>query len=392
MTLLKQTTRPSQLITNKLPENSNWVEISASALAHNLDQYTAISPATLCAPVIKSNAYGHCIDLVAQLLDKNNAVGMLCVATLSEAVSLRSLGIKKPLLVLSIIDRNLEQAVIHDIAIVAYDTTTLATLHQYAQKHQKTGIVHIKIDTGLSRLGLLSDKALQFIQYATTLPYITVQGIFTHYAYSENKNQEYTQYQLAQFNSINDCLSQKGITIPLRHTSCSAAVTANSATHHTMVRVGIGLYGLWPSTDNKEITLQKHPHFSLQPVLTWKTRIIQIKEIPANTSVGYNLTYKTRSATKIATLPVGYWDGYDRRLSNKGIVLINGTYAPVVGIVAMNLMMIDVTAVSAAVGDEVILLGNYEEITADALAKKCNTINYEIVTRINPLAPRIATL
>ena len=151
----------------------------------------------------------------------------------------------------------------------------------------------------------------------------------------------------------------------------------------------IGIYGLWPSADNKQITQTYFPDFNLQPALTWKTRIIQVKEIPVSSFVGYDRTYKTERAMHIATLPIGYWDGYDRKLSNKGCVYIHGKRAPIVGRIAMNLMMVDVTGISAQTGDEVVLLSNYPDITADKLAEQCDTIHYEMVTRINPLLPRI---
>jgi alanine racemase len=156
-----------------------------------------------------------------------------------------------------------------------------------------------------------------------------------------------------------------------------------------MVRVGIGLYGLWPSAENKVMTQKFYPQFSLKPALTWKTKIIQIKELPAGSFVGYDRTYQVQKFSRIAIIPVGYWDGFDRGLSNKGKVLINQQLAPIIGKIAMNLSMVDVTDLNVSIEDEVTLLGNHPGITADDVAKHCDTINYEIVTRINPLLPRI---
>lgn len=368
---------------------SSWVEIDASALEHNIGHYKAICKPALLAPVIKSNAYGHGIELVAKLLDQNTNVDILCIVSLSEAVRLRTIGIKKPLVVLSILDTNLEHAIIHDIQVIVYDLTTVLELNRLGKLHHKKAHVHVKVDTGLSRLGLLKDNAVLFIESIYHLPFIKVNGIFTHYANSESVDQTYTNYQLNNFNTVVEYLESKGISIPLRHTSCSAALTANIATHHTMVRAGIGMYGLWPSNDNKKITQQIYPGFSLRPVLTWKTRVIQIKEIPAGSYIGYNCTHQVHKTSQIATLPIGYWDGYDRRLTNKGLVMIKGHVVPVVGIVAMNLTMIDVTGLDVAVGDEVTLLGNHEGLTAYDIAKTCGTINYEIVTRINVSLARI---
>lgn len=369
--------------------HNTWVEINAHALEHNIKNYKAIVAPALLAPVIKSNAYGHGINTIAKILDNHRDVGLICVASLSEAIALRGMGIGKPLLVLSIIDADLQNAVMYDIDTIIYNLHDALELNAIAQRLNKQAKVHIKVDTGLSRLGLLQEEAIKLAQVIHALPAVILHGIFTHFASAESSNQAFTNQQISQFNRVIDILHDQGIWIPLKHTASSAATTANQASHFTMPRIGIGLYGLWPSQDNKELTALAHPEFSLQPILTWKTRIIQIKEIPAGSHVGYNLTYQASRKTRIATLPIGYWDGYDRRLSNKGMVLINNQLAPVVGIVAMNLTMVDVTDIQAAPGDEVTLLGNHPGVTAEDIAKHCKTINYEIVTRINPLINRI---
>lgn len=382
-------TTPTHLITNLDQEPITWLEINTAALEHNILNYKSVCKPAFLAPVIKSNAYGHGIELVAQFFDKQDAIDILCVVSLSEAIHLRTIGIQKPLLVLSILDRNLEHAVIRDIAVVVYDLATVIELNRLGKLHSKKALVHVKVDTGLSRLGLLKENAINFIEYIHQLPFITVQGIFTHYANSENKDQTYTNHQLTIFNTVIEHLEAKGIHIPLRHTSCSAALTANIGAHHTLVRAGIGIYGLWPSADNKQITQKLYPQFSLRPALTWKTRVIHVKEIPAGSYIGYNLTHKVSTTSQIATLPIGYWDGYDRRLANKGMVCIKRHIVPVVGIVAMNLTMVNVTGLDVAVGDEVTVLGNDTGLTADDIAQKCSTINYEIVTRINTSLPRL---
>lgn len=367
-----------------------WIEVDAKALAHNIAQYKSLAKNALLAPVIKSNAYGHGIELIAKLLDENSNVDFLCTVSLSESLLLRSIGIKKPLLVLSIIDGDLHQAAHHDIALIVYDMHTALAINDAGKKNNKKIAVHIKVDTGLSRLGLLPDHVIPFIKELCLLPFISLQGIFTHFSNSEKIDQTHTDGQISQFTNIIDQLDKLGIHIPLRHASCSAAITANHASHLTMVRTGIGIYGLWPSAQNKQLTNNLFPHFSLQPVLSWKTTIIQIKEIPGGSFVGYDISYKTTKPTRIATLPVGYWDGYDRKLSNIGYVSINNQPARVVGRIAMNLMMIDVTDIHASVGDQVTLLGNFNNLTADDIAQACQSINYQIVTSINPLLPRIA--
>jgi alanine racemase len=366
-----------------------WVEIDSSAFNHNIAQYKSVIAPALLAPVIKSNAYGHGIELMATLCEQNNQVDIVAVVALSEALLLRTIGIQKPILVLSIIDEDLEHAIVHNIDVVVFDLASAQELDRIGKALNKKANVHIKVDTGLSRLGVHENSALSFIETVHRLSHITVRGIFTHFASSESTDQAFTNQQIDRFNFIVDHAAIRGIHIPLRHTSCSAATTANSRSHHTMARMGIGLYGLWPSQENKLMTQQMYPHFVLRPVLTWKTRIILTKEIAAGSYIGYDQTFRADKTMRIATLPVGYWDGYDRRFSNKGVVLINGTLAPVVGRIAMNLTMVDVTHIPAAVGDEVSLLGAHAGITADDLAHQCDTINYEIVTRINPLTPRV---
>lgn len=382
-----QAITPIQQLHHQQP--SSWVEINAHALAHNISMYKQIIGSALLAPVIKSNAYGHGIEQIAQLLNNNPDVAMLCTVSLSEALLLRSRDISKPLLVLSILDAPLEDAITQNIELVLFDLETAHALNECARRYNTYARVHIKIDTGLSRLGILAEQALEFVTYVHTLPHIIITGIFTHLSESEKADQTFTNYQLERFEQLLKSLTAYGVSIPLAHTTCSAATTANTKSHNTLVRLGIGMYGLWPSAENKQITQIQYPNFILQPVLTWKTRIIQIKEVPAGSFVGYDRTHTTEHATRIATLPIGYWDGYDRKLSNNGCVYIHGHRAPILGRIAMNLMMVDVTRISAQVGDEVTLLGNYPCITADKLAEQCNTIHYEMVTRINPLLLRI---
>lgn len=366
-----------------------WIEIDKHAFDHNVLQYKKVVASSLLAIVVKSNAYGHGMHQIAALAQKNSNIDYICTVSLSEAISLRKQGITKPLLVLSIIDDSLEKAFVHDIDVVVYDKRHALALNQIGLQLQKKIKVHIKVDTGLSRLGVLYYDALPFVQEIYQMPFIIIEGIFTHFSESEKTNQSFTDIQIERFKEVLSALEQKNIIIPLRHASCSAAITANMKSHLTLARAGIGMYGLWPSMDNKQTTQENDSFFSLKPLMSWKTRIIHLKEIAAGSCVGYNRTHRVKNSSRIATLPVGYWDGYDRKLSNKGFVVINNQRAPVVGTVAMNLMMVDVTGLRVALDDEVILLGKYEGITADALAAHCNTINYEFVTRINPLLSRI---
>ncbi|MFA6527322.1 MAG: alanine racemase [Candidatus Babeliales bacterium] len=367
---------------------ASWVQIDKEALEHNIRMYKNITRHALLAPVIKSNAYGHGMELIAKICDQNPLVDMLCVVSVREALLLRREGITKPLLVISILDDGLEEAVAHDIDLVAYDLETITELNAIGQRLNKKAQIHLKFDTGLSRLGLHSDNLLALVEQIHSLPFITIRGIFTHFAESESDDQTFTNHQLTQFNTLLAELDAREIHIPLKHSACTAAITASTANHCTMVRLGIGLYGLWPSQENKQLTEQLYPNFSLKPAMTWKTRIIQIKDIPAGSYIGYDRSHQVDRPTRLAILPVGYWDGFDRRLSNKGQVLINNQLAPIRGKVAMNLCIVDITGLDVSVDHEVTLLGNHQDITADDIAGLCETINYEIVTRINPLLPR----
>jgi alanine racemase len=386
------TEKPKNIALTPIPHpHTTWVEIDARAFEHNLQNYKAVIGVVELAPVIKSNAYGHGIELIAQLCEKSNTVDRICVVSLSEAVKLRIMGITKPIIVLSILDADLEYAATHDIAVVCYDVETARALNVIGKKHNKKISTHIKVDTGLSRLGITINQATAIIKLIHEMSFIKIQGIFSHFAESESEDLTFTNHQISLFTELLNTLENNNIHIPLRHISCSAALTGYPKSHFTLCRAGIGMYGLWPSEANKAITTQHHPSFTLQPVLTWKTKIIQLKEIAAGSFVGYDRTHCVARNTKIAVLPVGYWDGYDRGLSNKGQVLVGGTLAPIVGRVAMNLMMVDVTCIpNIKNGDEVTLLGNHTGITAYDLAHHAGTINYEIMTRINPLLPRVS--
>ncbi len=371
----------------------SWIEISKSALLHNISQYKQLlAPQTLLAPVIKSNAYGHGILEVGSILDESPMVDYLCVVSLSEAILLRSHGITKPLLVLSFLDADLNQIALQDIDVTIYDITIAQMLNSIGQKHNTCIAVHIKIDTGLSRLGVRYEDAYDFILTCARLSHLEVRGVFSHFAASERSDLSFSYTQLARLQDVIEKLETTDkLFIPHKHCAASAALTALPESHLTFARLGISTYGLWSSAEIKVRTELMHPGFSLQPVATWKTRVIARKTIPAGSFVGYDCTYQTATATEIAVLPIGYFDGYDRKLSNQSCVKINDQLFPIRGRIAMNLCMVDVTAAhhSIEVGDEVVLLGNDHLITAETLAEQSATINYEFIARINPALKRI---
>jgi alanine racemase len=367
-----------------------WLEINKDALYHNIAQYRSlIKPGILFIPVIKSNAYGHGMLEIGALLNEHPNIDGVAVVSISEAILLRQNGFGKKIIVLGIIDADLEKVITYDLDLVVYDKKMINDLNVIAEKANCKAQIHIKIDTGLSRLGFFPVEAFEVIKNAIELKYIEIIGISTHFANSESKDNSFFKLQLSRFNELVNKLYREGITIPLRHITCTAALGAYESAHGTLVRFGIGLYGLWPSQENKEIVCTKFPHFNLKPILTWKTRIIQIKKIPAGSYIGYDLTHQIQKESSIAVLPVGYWDGLDRKLSNRGAVIIKGCVAPMVGRIAMNLCMVDVSNIpEICTEDEVTLLGDHGAVSADALAGHIGTINYEIVTQINPLIVR----
>lgn len=370
-----------------------WLEINRQDFFHNLASFKElIGPFGMLAPVVKSNAYGHGLIPIGTLCEQNEYVAWICVVSLSEAVTLRLQGIKKPILVLSIIDLPISEAITYGIDFTIYDLAILAHIQAEAKRLKRFALIHIKVDTGLSRLGLLPAAAFNLIEHAQRLHHIKLRGVFTHLSDAESAEPSYSKVQLQRFKDFTDALDKAGMPIPFKHLSCTAAVSTflRRQTDHMIARCGLGIYGLWPTPLLKQKTQKLFTHGSIRPILTWKTRIIHINTIPAHSFIGYDCTYQTNTQATIATLPVGYWDGLDRELSNKGSVIINDHVAPIRGRIAMNLCMVDITNIpNVKVGDIATLLGNHPLINAEAHAAWANTINYEIVTRINPLLPRI---
>lgn len=375
--------------------SNSWLNLDKKSLIHNLKSFKKIIGDKVdLMPVVKSNAYGHGLDLVSKILDKQKEVAKLNTVNLNEAIYLRSIGIKKPILVLSFYDLKIikDYKLLKDVEFVVYDLKQTSDLNKLAGKLKTKIKIHLKIDTGTSRLGILPNQAVSFAKKLLKLKDIQTYGLFTHFASAEEVDQKFTIKQIEIFNDVINNLKKEGIEIPYKHTACSAAILLQNKSHFNAVRLGISLYGLWSLEDHKSEIKRKYPWFSLKPVLSWQTKIIQIKNLPKGTTIGYGRTHRLNHDSRIAILPVGYWDGYDRKLSNQGEVLIKGARCKVMGRVCMNLIMIDITShKNVKINDQAVLIGRQgqEEITADKLANKVKTINYEIITRINPLLPRI---
>lgn len=345
------------------------IEISSQNLIYNLQQFRKkIGPKVKLMAVVKANAYGHGIKQVSQIAAKNGA-DWLGVNNLEEGLQIRQLDIKLPVLILGYVPlAALKTAAKNNLSLVVYNRETAKNLPAGAK-------VHFKIETGTNRQGIRPENARDFAKFCQKRG-LKIEGIYTHFANIEDTTDySFVMEQLEKFKKIK-------IKAPLRHTACTAATILFPQTFFNMVRVGIGLYGLLPSGEIE---------FQLKPVLTWKTKIAQVKIVPKGETVSYGRTWQASRRSKVAVLPIGYYDGYDRKLSNCGRVLIHGQFAPVVGRVCMNMTMVDVTDITdVELENEVVLIGKQgkNEIAAEELAQKIGTINYEVVSRINPLIPR----
>lgn len=365
-----------------------WVEISQKAIEHNLMAFRRlVGRGTLLMPVIKSNAYGHGLLEVGAVLSKNKQVDRLCVVNLEEAIMLLSAKVKKTIIILGIYEHDEQKIKIAIKAGVVFPLYTLEQakmLERVGESIRKKVFVHIKLDAGASRIGVLPHEAAAFIKQVSAFSHIVIEGLWSHFSSSES-SALVTKEQLQILTDVNSELINLNINVPLKHMACSASTILYPKTICNAVRFGISVYGLHPDiSTNKKI--------KLQPALSWKTTVIQVKILPKGAKISYGGTYKTKRKTKLAVLPVGYWDGYARSFSNHADVLIKGVRCPVRGRVCMNLTMVDITDVPGEVktGDIATLLGKdrKENISAEELAIHANTINYEIVTRINPLLPR----
>lgn len=369
----------------------SWVEVSESALVHNIKSVrNLLAQGTELTAVIKSNAYGHGLLEVAEIAHKQG-VARFAVDSLDEALAVRSKLPDVWILVMGFMNPvRIHEAVRANISFVAYSDLYLSELKKIDQNKAK---IHLKIETGTMRQGLCGEELYEYARQLKEIPGVLIEGMYTHFANIEDTtDHSFALKQLERFDKEIQELKTRGIEPPIKHAACSAAIILLYKTHFDIARLGISLYGLWSSKETRAISQQKTPDFKLKPALTWKTRIAQIKSAEAGTSVSYGLTEALARKSKLAVLPTGYWDGYDRGLSSVGHVLIGGIRCKVIGRICMNMMVVDVTDVSdAKEGDEAVLLGKQgnDEITADAVAAKINTINYEVVTRINPQIKRI---
>jgi alanine racemase len=366
-----------------------WIEIKENAIAHNIQSFKKIiAPKVKLWSVVKSNAYGHGLVPFSQHADRHGAQGF-CVDSVPEALKLRKNSMKKPILVLGpTLFRELSAlAQNNDITLTV---SNFDALTQLAKSRLKTKF-HLKIDSGMHRQGFYpSDlpKVIRFIKNKKMGEQLI--GVYTHFASAKDINYPaYTDLQFANFQKALHGLEKSGFKNLIRHAAATGGALVNPKYHLDAVRIGIGLYGLWPS---KELLLQTK-NVSLKPVLSWHALVSEIKMLKKGDYVGYDLVEKVSVPTKIAIIPIGYWHGFPRSLSGIGEILVNGKYAKVIGRVSMDLIVININGISCKPGDKVTIIGRQagSELSAFDVAQKMGTIHYEFITRINPLIERIST-
>jgi alanine racemase len=310
----------------------------------------------------------------------------LAVDNIDEGLELRKAKVIAPILVFGYPELELiDKAVENDLTLTVYDRDTLRMISKSGILLKKPVKVHVKVETGMNRYGVMPFELMEFMNYLKHTPKIELEGLYSHFASAQSRDKSYTFHQLGIFQKVTEDLKKAGYNIPLIHIANSAAALSIPSSQLDMVRLGICLYGLFP-------TPELGTFFDLLPALEWKSKIVSLKRIAGSEKVGYDGSYTTNGAIMIAVVPVGYADGYDRNLSNYAKVLVNGQRANVIGKICMRAFMIDVSNIeNVKVGDEVILIGKQgeEQITAGELSGLLGTINYEVVSRISPALPRV---
>ncbi|MCC7352576.1 MAG: alanine racemase [Anaerolineae bacterium] len=368
------------------PDRPTWLEIDLNAIANNVRRaQEVVGPGVGILTVLKADGYGHGAAIVGRTA-LNNGATMLGVACLAEAINLRRAGLDAPLLVLGYTPAwQARETLLHRVIATVFDLDSARAFSRAATELRQTARLHVKVDTGMGRLGLLPGEVLPFVRLLRELPGVEVEGIFTHFSVADAADKGYTYEQLAAFHAVLDALDAEGLRPPLVHAANSAALLTVRESRFNLVRLGLALYGLAPSPETP-----LPPGF--RPALTWKTQIAQVKTLPPGSYVSYGNTYRTQGEERIAVIPVGYADGFRRAPAHWGEVLVRGQRASIVGRVCMDQTMLDVTHIPhVRQGDEVVLIGAQgdDRITVEEVAARLGTINYEVVSEILARVPRV---
>ncbi len=363
-----------------------WVEIDLSALRHNLLAIKRTAgPGVKIMGIVKADAYGHGDYEVCRVL-LNHGVEMLGIAILEEGIQLRDKGIQAPLLLLGgLFEDQIDTVIQCNVIPTVYDLKLAGVLSKRAHELHKTIPVHVYVDTGMGSIGVKYDKAVEFVKSLHDIKNIFIDGIYTHCSCSDEKESAYTNLQIRRFRDVLATLDAMKIGIPLRHMANSGAIIGYPDAYFTMVRPGLSLYGLYPSEEvSRDI--------GIRPVMSFKTRVVHIKDMQPGDEVGYSRTYKITKPTRVATLPFGYDDGYNRLLSGQGKVIIRGVTASIIGRVCMDQCFVDVSHINeVCVGDEVVVYGSQgqETISIESIARELQTIPYEVTCSVSKRVPRI---
>lgn len=359
------------------------VEVDLKILAENFKQIKKHTGVKIM-PVLKANAYGHGLVRIAKLMEELNA-DYLGVAVLEEGILLRNEGIKTPILVLGGIWGNqIPHFIKHDLTITASSIEKLNQIEEISLQMKKHAKVHLKIDTGMERIGIHYYNAEKLLNASLQCKHVDIEGIYSHFASADSADLSFAKLQLERFNETLSFYEKHSLPEPIRHISNSGAILQMPEARFDLVRPGIMLYGVYPSAEVKRT-------IEVKPALSWKSLVVYFKVIKAGNTVGYGMKWKTDHNIRAVTVPLGYGDGYLRSMSNKAEVLLNGKRYPVVGVISMDQIVVNIEQDSAYNGDEVILIGGSgkNKITVEELADWAGTIPYEILTNINTRVPRI---
>ncbi len=366
-----------------------YAEINLDAILYNIEQMKQrIGKDTMIMGVIKADGYGHGAVPIGRELEQLSVIWGYATATFEEAHILRRNGLKKPVLVLgATFPEQYQEMMKEDIRATVYSLKQAHAMEKAAAEAGGKMTVHVKIDTGLSRLGFqVSKEAADEIAQIASLPHMVMEGMFTHFAKADARDKTMAKEQLEKFRQMKNMLSERRIEIPLIHSSNSAAIIDMPEANMSVVRAGISLYGMWPSDE-----VQKE-NIDLKPVLSLKSRIIFLKELEPGRVISYGASYKTSRRQRIATIPVGYGDGYPRNLSNRGYVLIHGKKAPICGRICMDQFMVDVTDIpEAEEGDVVVLVGRdgAAQISMEEIGELSGRFHYEFACDLGKRVPRV---
>lgn len=366
-----------------------YAKIDLDAIAYNMEQMKQnIRPETKVMAVIKADGYGHGAVQIAEMMERWNYIWGFAVATLDEAVVLRTEGIQKPILVLGCVfpDQYMEMLK-HEIRMNIYTEEMAESISRMAAREGKTAYMHIKLDTGMSRLGFgINEQSAETIKRISKMPNVNMEGIFTHFTKADEKDKSFTKKQIQEFVWMTERLKEKNVRFTYEHCSNSAGIIDVPEANFDIVRAGISTYGLYPSEEVDKTNVK------LKPALALKSHVAFVKEIERGTPVSYGGTFVAKEKMKIATIPVGYADGYPRSLSNKGYVLIRGKKAPILGRVCMDQFMVNVTQIEGvSFGDKVTMIGKdgNEILPVEVLSELSGRFNYEFVCDLGKRIPRV---